>query len=273
MGNVIRKSIGFFIGNSTLAGLARFVNRKKLLILYYHRVIVKEELAKSINIENINMYTDINKFERQMEFLKRHYCPVSEERIALSTESGRLPDYSVWVTFDDGWRDNYTNALPILKKYDIPATFFVTTGYINKTITPKTVSTNDIFMNWQEIKEAAGSGISIGVHTISHRILPTLSDEELEREIAGAKNEIEQRLGRGVISFAYPVGKKGDCCLEKCVPILKKNNFKLAVTTIGGFNRIVPERDYFNLKRIGLSYADTLNFFKFKITLGSFWQR
>jgi peptidoglycan/xylan/chitin deacetylase (PgdA/CDA1 family) len=266
----LKKFIGFLLGSNFSFKLFRFINRKKLLILYYHRIVKKDEL---INVQNINMYIDIGNFYSQMKFLTGYYRPISEEEVAVFIETGGLPDYSVWVTFDDGWKDNYTNAFPILKKYNIPATLFVTTGYVNKIVTPKRASGSDIFMNWQEIKEVAQNGISIGAHTVSHRILSVLSDAEIEREIAESKNEIEQRLGKRIVSFAYPVGKRQHYSLEKCIPVLKKNNFKLAVTTIGGFNTIEPKKEYFNLKRMGLSYEDRLNFFKLKVSLGSFWQR
>ncbi|MGA2775287.1 MAG: polysaccharide deacetylase family protein [Candidatus Omnitrophota bacterium] len=266
----LKKFIGFLLGNNLSFNFLRFINREKLLILYYHQVVKKMELA---NTDDINMYTDFDNFNKQMIFLKEHYRLISEKEVVTFMERGKFPDYSVWVTFDDGWKDNYTNAFPILKKYNIPVTFFVTAGYVNKTVIPDVVSENDIFMNWQEIKEVAECGISIGSHTISHRILSNLSDAELEKEIVGSKNEIEQRLGKSVISFAYPVGKKQHFSLDKCGSVLNKNNFKLAVTTVGGFNAIESKRDCFNLRRMGLSYEDTLNIFKFKISLGSFWQK
>jgi len=65
--------------------------------------------------------------------------------------------------------------------------------------------------------------------------------------------------------------KKGDYNLQESIPILEKNGFKLAVTTSGGFNKIGNEN--FALRRMGLSYEDTFDIFKFKISLGGFWQK
>ena len=271
MKNTLKNIIGFLIGNNLTFCLLRFINRKKLLIIYYHRVVKKEELADLTNVEDINMYTDIDNFDKQMEFLRERYRPVSEKEVAVSMETGRIPDYSVWITFDDRWKNNYTNAFPILKKYDIPATIFVTTGYIN--IPDSSGDRNDLFMDWDEIIQMSKAGIFVGAHTVSHRILSHLSDTELEKEIVDSKDEIEQRLGKRVISFAYPAGKKQHYRFKKCIPILIENDFKLAVTTIGGFNNIKRRKVYFNLRRMGLSYEDSLRVFKFKVSLGSFWQK
>lgn len=270
MKNSLKKIIGLIFGNNLSFNLLRFLNRRKLLVLYYHRIAQKEEFVNNLSK---HMYVDLDFFDKQIKFLKKFYNFVSEKNITEALENGlSLPNYSIWITFDDGYKDNYINAYPILKKYNIPATFFVTTGYINQTSMPSGECNEPYFMSWEELKEVSGNNIPTGAHTASHRILSGLSDAELEKEIIESKNEIEQRLGRKVISFAYPRGKKSDYIPEKCVPILKKANFKLAVSTIGGFNRIRRNNNCFNFRRIGLSYNDSLNFFRFKLATGSFWQ-
>jgi peptidoglycan/xylan/chitin deacetylase (PgdA/CDA1 family) len=265
----LKKIIGPVLGNCFVFNLLRLINRKKLFIIYYHRVVKKEEV---IDKEMEKMCIDVDNFDAQMKLIKKCYHPVSEEEVLAFMKDGRIDDYAVWITFDDGWKDNYINAFPILMKYGIPATLFVTTGYINKTVNPEYASGGDIFMNWQEIEKAAEMGISIGAHAVSHRVLSDLSDNELEKEIMESKNEIERRLGKCVISFAYPVGKRQHYYLEKCSPILKKNNFRLAVNTIGGFNAPCLKGNLFNLRRTGLSYEDTLALFRLKISLGGSWQ-
>lgn len=261
---LLKNILGSILGNNLSFRLFRAAGRKSLLILYYHRVAKREEIMR---IKEINICTDIDSFDAQIGFISKYYNSVNEEKII----SGKITDYSVWVTFDDGYKDNYTNAYPILRKYNIPATFFITTGYINKTNKPSADCGEPDFMSWEELSEVARNNISIGAHTVSHRILSRLLDSELEKEIIGSKNEIEKRLDVKVVSFAYPRGKTGDYNLEKCQPILEENGFKLAVTTNGGFNKI--GRDNFDLRRMGISYEDNLNIFKFKVSLGSFWQR
>ena len=269
MKKILKISIGFIFGSYLAVKLFKFINKKKLLIIYYHRVVNKEEFS---NVKEEDMCIDIDKFDDQMRFLCQYYNLVSEEEIVIAIEKNRMPPNAVWVTFDDGYKDNYTNAYPILKKYKIPATVFITTGYINKQMVP-CKDIDCLSMTWEQIKQLSKSGIFIGAHTVSHRILSGLSEDEIIKEITDSKNEIEKRLDKNVISFCYPVGKKQDYCSEKCVPALEKNDFKLAVTTTGGFNSIERKKSCFDLRRLGVSYEDTLSFFRAKVGLGSFWQR
>jgi len=261
MKKIIKKLTGDLLGNDFVVDIIKSFNRRKLIILYYHR-IVKDEEAKDAN--KINMYTNFTRFNDQMKFLKKFYHLVNEEEIIAVLEGRKkLPRYAVWITFDDGYKDNFANAYPVLKKYGIPATFFIPTGYINK---------NGVFMNWDEISELSRNGFSIGAHTLNHQILSQLSDDKVLYEISKSKKDIENRIHKRVISFAYPHGKRNDFKLEVCSPILERSGFKLAVTTIGGFNRLNTESKNFKLKRMGISYEDDLEFFKLKVSLGSFWQ-
>lgn len=99
--------------------------------LLYHRI------ASSQNyIDEWSPYRGLSvtseRFEEQMRYIKENYnCLPLPEAIALLSER-RLPPKTVVVTFDDGYRDNLTLALPILEKYDIPATIYVTTGLVNR---------------------------------------------------------------------------------------------------------------------------------------------
>lgn len=96
-----------------------------MLIICYH----------SINADNYSSFrpTNVKDFEKQIQYLSKVYHPTSLEKIVRYIQDGTLPDLpsgSIAITFDDGYRDNYENAYPILKKYGIPATIFLTTGYI-----------------------------------------------------------------------------------------------------------------------------------------------
>lgn len=87
---------------------------KKLTVLMYHKVVKKS-------------------FEKQMLYLKEHYNVVSEQEVVdFYHKKKELPKNSVLITFDDGYLNNYTEAYPILKKYNIPAIIFLTTGFIGK---------------------------------------------------------------------------------------------------------------------------------------------
>jgi peptidoglycan/xylan/chitin deacetylase (PgdA/CDA1 family) len=281
MKSAFKKIIGLLLGNNLSFRIVRLVNKKKLIVIYYHRVIKRKEVVSKIAAK---ICTGLNEFEQQMKFLSRYFNPISEEGIIAAIENGKVPDYPVWVTFDDGYKDNHINAYPILKKYNVPATIFITTGYVNKQYLPdkelitlnspkQDVDTENLFMDWDEIRQISRSGIDIGAHTISHRLLSSLPKEEVVKEIVESKNEIERRIEKKVFSFAYPHGKEEDYNLEVCLPILKKCGIKLAVSTMGGANNFTLDDRLLNLNRLGVSIEDSLNFFRFKVSAGSSWQK
>ena len=112
-----------------------------------------------------------------------------------------MPDNKpcVVITFDDGYKNNYTNAYPILKKYNIPAIIFLTTNFID--------SKNETFMNWEQVKEIHKDNlITFGAHSQFHCNLKALDEEDLFDQIVGSKNIIENILSTKVDFFAYPGG-------------------------------------------------------------------
>ena len=112
------------------SGLYNRANRGKVMILMYHRVLSDREV-KCRYIQP-GMYVLKNTFDKQVEFLKAHYEIISLGEL-LSRWKEKVYDsgsrYCV-ITFDDGWRDNYTYAYPVLKKYNVPATIFLVTDLV-----------------------------------------------------------------------------------------------------------------------------------------------
>lgn len=93
------------------------------LILLYHRVISLENDPQLLSVTP-------DHFTEHMEYIAEHYDPLSLFELGNALNTGKIPDRSVVITFDDGYADNYWYAKPILEKYDIPATVFVTTGHV-----------------------------------------------------------------------------------------------------------------------------------------------
>lgn len=120
---------------------------------------------------------------------------------------------TVAVTFDDGYADNYTHALPILLRYEIPATFFVSTGLIDRD--PDVLGARSwrgwrepgSTMTWDQICEIREVGMAIGSHGHTHTALSLLSDDEVARDLARSKQMLEERLGEPITMFAYPGGR------------------------------------------------------------------
>ncbi len=117
-------------GGYYYSGMPRVRHRGRVAILTYHRV-VSESLAHEEHIQP-GMYVLDRSFEDHMAYLKKQFTILPIERLVEMTQTGRLEQgrsYCV-VTFDDGWRDNYQYAFPLLKKFGIPATVFLATDYI-----------------------------------------------------------------------------------------------------------------------------------------------
>lgn len=117
---------------STYFAGSRFLSRLrgKAVLLTYHRVLSEEDLAGHYVQPGMYVLRDV--FERQMRFVKGHFQVLPLSRLIGMWESGRWDDgtrYCV-ITFDDGWRDNYLHAYPLLKDYGIPATIFLPTAFI-----------------------------------------------------------------------------------------------------------------------------------------------
>ena len=157
-------------------------------------------------------------FEQQMLYLiDNGYQAVSLDDLAEHLINGLpMPKKSFVMTFDDGWQNQYTYALPILKKYNLTATFFIYTNPVGR---------SPIFMNWNEIKDLDSSGMTIGDHTESHLYLsPDLDDKTLRKEIIESKKIIESHLNKEIYFFAYPFYHD----TPEAAAIVKEAGFKAA---------------------------------------------
>ena len=110
------------IFQQTVGALSGHRANNKLLVLTYHRVLADYDPV----IDEV----DAVQFTRQMETLAEYFNVVSLEKGLEQMQAGVLPASSVCITFDDGYRDNYDVALPILLALNLPATFFIATGYL-----------------------------------------------------------------------------------------------------------------------------------------------
>lgn len=160
-------------------------------ILMYHSI---DEHSKSSKLS-----VSPESFARQMKFLHdNNYNVVTlEKAVSYILKKEKPPARTIAVTFDDGFENNYTVAYPVLKKYNIPATMFV---IVNRVGSPG-------FVNWEEVREMADSGlITIGNHTKVHFWLLGLDDRFLREEVIDSKKILEEKLGRSVNTFCYPMG-------------------------------------------------------------------
>ena len=164
-------------------------NGKKILVLNYHKV------DNSFN--SLAISPDL--FDQQMQFLDQqgYHTITPDELYEGLTGAAELPPNPVLITFDDGYLDNYTNAYPVLKKYNMKATIFVVPGFTN---------VNKNYLTWEHMLEMEQNGITIESHTLNHKALEGLSDDQIRAELRDSKQRLEERLGHPVEYLAYPTG-------------------------------------------------------------------
>jgi len=153
-------------------------------------------------------------FAEHMAYLYQHaYTPMTvtqfvKARAHGASVSSGLPERPVVLTFDDGFGDFFTEALPVLKQYDFTATLYVLTAFINDTsrwLEREGEATRPM-LTWDQLTEISKRGIEIGAHSHSHRQLDTLLPAMAIEEIVQCKRHLEDHLGREVSTFAYPFG-------------------------------------------------------------------
>lgn len=175
--------------------------QREIPVLMYHRVVERPPSQS-----RFNLYVTKADFTRQLLFLKRRGFQTLTFSDLLSV---RLPAKPVILTFDDGYRDNYDVLFPLLKQYGAKAVIFVLGNRnVEKNIWDMDRGEPEApLLNSQQILEMAQSEqVEFGAHSMEHRNLDALSEEERTKEIRGCKKALEAELGRPVISFAYPYG-------------------------------------------------------------------
>ncbi len=186
MGTVLASSFSpFAIAAETSSGTAV----KEIPVLLYHRVGPTTD----------PLTVPAARFEQDIKALSgAGYHTISLEQFAghLRGEAADLPDQPLLITFDDGYRDNYENAFPILQRYGYKGTFYIITGMVGQKerVTP------------EHIREMVAGGMSMGSHTVNHLSLAELSPRQAEEELTASKKTLEDILGKRVDSVSYPKG-------------------------------------------------------------------
>lgn len=215
-------------------------------ILMYHYV---EDVTDGRDTLRRSMATRPVFFEEQLRYLKNAgYTAItlSDLRAALMGE-GRIPEKSVILTFDDGYRDFYTDAYPLLKKYKIKSINYIIVNHIGR-------SGN---LTEAMIREMLDSGlVEIGCHTLDHDYLPKDTPVQARKEIFDCKSQLEARFGVKVSSFAYPGGYYN----QSVINLVKEAGFETAVDTVPGVMHSLD--DVYTLKRLRTGNLDASVFAK-----------
>jgi peptidoglycan/xylan/chitin deacetylase (PgdA/CDA1 family) len=287
--------------SSGLLRVAAAVQETGAAILMYHSVL-EDPLQCADSLGGIIHSRSV--FQQQMELLVRKFHPLSlNELAALLRAKEKIPARSVVVTFDDGYRDNFENAVPILDKVGIRAAFYVTVNCIEngrlpwpsrvrfalRTAARKTWTdpagklwpiegaedrerafakicefccrlagdaqeqlvvsietdletrspqrSEQIMMNWDEVRKLAERGYVVGSHTLSHPNLGQIPVADVRIELEQSRACLEKQLNAPVKHFSYPCPALSPHWNERTVEECRRAGYETAVVTDGGLAR------------------------------------
>lgn len=208
-------------------------------------------------------------FSQQMRWLRNAGYRTMDLREAWAhLSAGEDLCGTLVITFDDGYRDFYTDAFDVLKQCGFTATIFLATDRIRKY--SARIEGAD-YLTWRDVKMLHGEGIRFGSHTVTHADLRSMSPDQLEYELGRSKEIIEQNIGVPVDSFSYPFAfPEEDKNFTRFLEDLIENmGFDYGVSTILG--RASMKSNKFFLPRLPVNNWDDLRLLRAKIEGGYDW--
>ena len=203
-------------------------------VLAYHKI---DQPTSDVKLRGA--FTSPKNFAKQMLYLKKQNFVfyTATELIDFYKQNGVFPDRAITVTFDDGWKDNYTNAFPILRDLQIKATIFLVPSCIGQ-MTTKVVGDGENereHLAIMDIRAMSDYGTEFGSHTLNHKLLNQISPSEIEFEVSESKKEIENLLQKPCRVFAYPAG----FFTETAQAAVKDAGYIAAFSTVYGKNETI----------------------------------
>jgi peptidoglycan/xylan/chitin deacetylase (PgdA/CDA1 family) len=157
------------------------------------------------------------------------------EFVKACQNNAPLPDYSVVLTFDDGYRNFLTCALPRLAARNMHVSIFLITDRIHDNqshVSAWSESDDEQFLSWEEVKSLQQHGVEIGSHTCSHQKLSEIVPVEAERELFASHQTIATRLSQATMPLAFPYGSYS----EPIIAMTRRLPYTCALTTDAGTN-------------------------------------
>ena len=311
--------------------MARRVNRSLLTVLNYHRI--DDPHRSDFDTFKPNVSATPEEFARQMDYVQSRYSVITCLDLVMWLKGEcTLPPCPLLITFDDGYFDNYKYAAPILRERNLPATIFLSTGFMGtgnafywdyvaylffhtkrnavhlphlgevawrnaasrervmhswintvkflpdeqrrqavaemeKVLDVKVTvdAFSGLYLGWEQLKELSENGFELGAHTVNHPILSRIPVDRVDEELIESRKQIEKRIGKSVISFAYPNGLAQDISKE-VVNSVRKAGMLLAFTLMPGPVSLRKVRtDPLLIRRIFLIHSDSFPRFVAKL--------
>ncbi|MDQ0204701.1 polysaccharide deacetylase family protein [Pectinatus haikarae] len=205
-------------------------------ILMYHRIACVENDRNSLSPE---------KFAWQLKYLFEHnFHTVTPDMLYAFYSEGRpLPKNPILLTFDDGYMDNFTAALPLLEKYSMTAVVFPITKWVGRKNQWENFGKQETTtMNWANLQNWLDRGQTVASHTETHPFLPDCG--QLQKELSGSKKTLEKNLNTAMSFLCYPYGKFD----KTVIAAAKKAGYKAAFAIFENVN--LKTVDLFALPRI-----------------------
>lgn len=233
-----------------LALLARPLGDRASILMYH-----------SVGEDNASFTVSATAFEEQLQYLTKHgfsVVPLSE--LVMHLEQGKSIAKTVCLTFDDGYRNNYEVAFPLLQRYGMPASIFLTTGLLGQSLT-NSEGVSLQLMTEAQVREMQGSRlIEFFPHGVTHRKLHKLSIAEVEQEVAMSRAAVQALTHTAADIFAFPSGRYTDETLNA----MRHTGFSAAVTVTGG--TIGADAHLFELPRNSVDSSTTFAQFRGKVS-------
>jgi peptidoglycan/xylan/chitin deacetylase (PgdA/CDA1 family) len=249
-----------------LARVIGAVSATRVPILMYHS-ISDNLFGKSHPYYQINTSPAV--FANQMRWLRANgYRTLDLTQMWTAMESGQDLSKTVVITFDDGYRDFYTDAFDAMRQCGFTATIFLATDRIKDS--PVRIEGVD-YLTWSEVSELHAAGIRFGSHTVTHPDLRSLGPDQIGYEVGYSKEVIEQKIGAPVESFSYPFAfpEEDKNFTQFLVDILENQGFENGVSTIIG--RASKTHNHFYLPRLPVNSWDDASLLRAKLEGGYDW--
>jgi peptidoglycan/xylan/chitin deacetylase (PgdA/CDA1 family) len=213
-------------------------------IVMYHYIRVNPIPADQLGF---NLSVTPASFNQQMDWLQANgYHPIDFDDLrAYFLGQSALPSRPVILTFDDGYKDLYTTAYPVLRAHNFKAVAYLVSGFLGA---PNNVTR-------EQVAEMDANGIQIGAHTYSHIDLTRTGNAELTRQLVDSRTDLEHLVGHPVVDFCYPAGRYD----SRVIAAVQAAGYETATTTVPGTQHSVADR--FTWSRVRVSGGEGLERF------------